>query len=109
MNPSGQTFASLVRDVILPLINAAIPVLAALAIAVFFIGVVRYVASAGGAKEKVQGRELLMWGIVALFVLFCIWGIVAILKTTFFGSSGAAGTSTDSNRVIFFGGPNYDY
>lgn len=81
---SGYTFAGLVQYKIVPIINAAIPLLASIAIIIFFWGVIRYIASSGGAKEHVEGRRLLLWGIIALFVLFSIWGIIGILKATFF-------------------------
>ncbi len=79
----GRTFAELVGCVI-SIFNAVIPLLAVLAIIIFFWGVIRYIASSGGAKEHVEGRQFLLWGIIALFVLFSIWGIIRILKATFF-------------------------
>ncbi len=85
------TFASLVRDTVLPIMNGLIALLSAIAVAVFFIGLVRYVASAAGAQEKVQGKELIFWGIIALFVMVCLYGLLAILKATFFPGSGGQG------------------
>lgn len=78
----GRTFAELVGCFV-SIINAAIPLLATIALILFFWGVIRYIASSGGAKEHVEGREFLLWGIIALFVLFSIWGIIRILRATF--------------------------
>ena len=77
------TFKEFVQYQILPLINAGIAFLFSAAVAVFFYGIVRFIASSAGAKDKVQGRELMLWGIVALFVMVAVWGIVAVLKATF--------------------------
>lgn len=64
-----------------------VSVLAALALVAFFIGLVRYVHAAGDAKGHAEGRERIIWSLIALFILFSIWGILNILSITFFGSA----------------------
>ena len=64
-------------------INAyLIPLLIAVAVIVFFWGIVRYIAS-GGEDGKGKGRSLMLWGVLALFVMVSVFGILQILKGTF--------------------------
>lgn len=58
-------------------------ILAALAVLVFFWGLVRYIWSAGSAESKESGKKIMVWGVVALFVLFSIFGIVRFLQNSF--------------------------
>ncbi|MDE1924718.1 MAG: hypothetical protein KGH79_00870 [Patescibacteria group bacterium] len=83
---SGATFASIVESVIL-LINLLLGVLAALAIVVFFYGLVLYVYKSGDAHAHEEGRERIVWSLIALFALFSIWGILALLQISFFGGT----------------------
>lgn len=66
-----------------------IPFLGVLAFLVFVWGVARYIKSAGNEKEIKDSKNLLIWGVVGLFVLVTIWGIIAFLRSEFgFGSGG---------------------
>ena len=63
-------------------ISAAIPVLIALAVLAFMWGIVMYLF---GKKE--DGRSMMLWGIIALFVMTSVWGLVGILRGTLFGDN----------------------
>lgn len=64
-----------------------IPFLAALAFLFFVYGVAKFIKSAGSEKEIKDSKNILVWGIVGLFVLVTIWGIIAFLQSDFgFGS-----------------------
>lgn len=65
-----------------------------IALIVFIWGVVRMVLGMqGGESDKViaEGKKRMVWGLIGLFVLISIWGIVAIL-VTIFGTTGATPT-----------------
>lgn len=71
---------------ILALVNTALPVLVGLAVLVFFWGLVLYIFSIGGEgddKKQKQGRNLMIWGIIAFFVMLSLFGIIRIAQTTF--------------------------
>ncbi|MBN2094019.1 MAG: hypothetical protein JW740_01460 [Candidatus Zambryskibacteria bacterium] len=55
-----------------------IPIAFTLALLLFFWGVVKYIWSVGTEKE--QGKKVMVWGIVALFVMSSVWGLVAFLR-----------------------------
>ena len=80
-----MTLSDLVSKTI-GLINLIIPVIIALGMVMFMWTAVRYVRQAGGeGASEVRGQ--LLWGIIALFVIFTIWGLVNILCLTFLGQS----------------------
>jgi hypothetical protein len=60
-----------------------IPLAVSIEILFFVIGVIRYLANAENEKERTEGNKFMVWGIVALLVTFCFWGLVGILSNTF--------------------------
>jgi hypothetical protein len=44
-------------------------------------GVIKYVI-AGDVKDKEEGKKFLMWGLIGLFVMVSVWGIVALVSNT---------------------------
>ncbi|MEN9921256.1 MAG: hypothetical protein RLZZ517_234 [Candidatus Parcubacteria bacterium] len=65
------------------LISAAIPVLIALAVLAFMWGIVMYLFT--GDKEK--GKDMMLWGVIALFVMTSVWGLVGILRGSIFNTN----------------------
>ena len=63
-------------------LNAIIPILLLLALVVFLWGVFRYVTS-GDSEDKAKARDLMIYGIIALFVMVSVWGLVNVLVATF--------------------------
>lgn len=66
------------------IVNAVVPVLFALALLVFFWGLSNFILNAGNEEKRTQGKQTLIWGSIALFVIFSIWGILFTLQNTFF-------------------------
>ena len=81
-----RTFADLVY-LLISFINPLAAILSMVAILIFFWGIVKYIYSAGGEGHE-QGRQLIVWGLIALFVLFSVWSLANILVSTFFGGGG---------------------
>jgi len=57
-----------------------IPILIAAALVMFFVGLIQYVLKAGGKGGK-QGRNYMMWGLVALFVMISVYGIIRLAQS----------------------------
>lgn len=71
---------------------------AAAALLVFFWGLAKFILAVGGDEEAVkQGRTLMIWGILALFVMTSIWGIVY-----FIGDEIFPGASYEAPRIPTF-------
>ena len=71
-------FANLISRAIIPLLFAA-------ALVIFIWGVIQYMMSANDQTKREEGKKFIMWGIVSLFVMTAIWGILSILAGTFGG------------------------
>ncbi len=63
--------------------KSVIPLIFALAVAMFVWGVVQYVINDDEEAKKAKGRQFMIWGIIALTVMVSVWGLVKILGNTF--------------------------
>jgi preprotein translocase subunit SecG len=64
------------------LLGYAVPVIIALAVVWFIFSIFMYViASNEEGKAKAKGQ--IIWGIVGLFIIISVWGLVGILSSTF--------------------------
>jgi len=64
------------------LVSNLVKLAIALALLVFFWGLVKFIFKIGGDEKAVaQGRPLMIWGLVALFVIISVWGLVRLLQT----------------------------
>lgn len=81
---SEGTFSSLVAKLV-GIINVTVPVLISLAIVLFFFhtGKGIFGSAKSGAEAKSQLKETLLWGVLIIFVMVSIWGILNIFGSEF--------------------------
>ncbi len=65
------------------IINAIIPIILALAVLAFFWGLMTYLFSGDSTENKGKGINIMIMGIIAIFVMVSIWGIIRVLQSTF--------------------------
>jgi hypothetical protein len=65
------------------LINRLIPLVIGIGVLVFLWGLVGYVTAGGDEEKRKNARSLMIYGIIVLFVMVSVWGLVRILVTTF--------------------------
>jgi hypothetical protein len=58
------------------ILNMVIPVLIALALVVFFVGLIQYIWRRKG------GREIMIAGLVGLFIMVSVWGIIRLAQNS---------------------------
>lgn len=68
------------------IINTLITIVAGLALLVFFWGLVRFIFKLGSEADIEQGRKLMVWGLIALFVMISVWGIIRFIELEVFGT-----------------------
>lgn len=72
---------------LLQFFNYVYYLLMTLVLVVFFWGLARFILSAGDERGRTNGRSMMLWGIVGIFVLVSLWAIVYF----FTGSLGLDG------------------
>ncbi|MFA5783203.1 MAG: hypothetical protein WC868_13125 [Bacteroidales bacterium] len=63
--------------------SSALPLIIALAVAMFIWGIVQYVINSDEEAKKAKGKQFMIWGLIGLIVMFGVWGIVKIVGNTF--------------------------
>jgi amino acid transporter len=58
--------------------STLIPIAFALAVLFFFWGVALYVLKSG--EQKDEGKKIMVWGVIALFVMTSVWGLVRFIQ-----------------------------
>jgi hypothetical protein len=67
---------------LIDLVSSAIPVVIGIAVLVFLWGLFKYTVSDDETKKR-DAKQVIIYGIVTLFVMVALWGLVFILAETF--------------------------
>lgn len=78
---TGPTVFNLLGT-ITAIMNVVIPILITLAVLYTIWGVIKY-ATAKESDDQAEGRRVIISGIIGLFVIVSIWGLVAVINSTF--------------------------
>lgn len=70
-------------SMILGFISYLIPLLIAIGLLVFLWGMAKFILHAEEDEKREEGRQLMMWGAIGLFVMVSFWGLTKILLGTF--------------------------
>src|SRR3989344_1091105 len=81
--PSGPKTIGDILSSVWEIITAFIPVAFGVAVVFFFFGIAKFVLHAGDDRARTEGKQIMLWGILALFVISSIWGIVFLLANFF--------------------------
>jgi TRAP-type C4-dicarboxylate transport system permease small subunit len=76
LNALIKTSQSIITSILIPLAFA-------LCLLYFFWGIAKYIRGAGDEKAVEEGRRIMVWGVVALFVVSSIWGIIVFIRQEF--------------------------
>lgn len=63
------------------IVAVALPIVVAIALLVFFWGLVRFIFAQGNEETKTEAKKVMLWGIIALFVMVSVWGLVRFIAT----------------------------
>ncbi len=78
---SPANFKELIENTLIGcILSPLIPLLFGVTLVVFLWGIFRFILSEGDAKKT--GKGVMLWGIVGLFVIASLWGLVKILQST---------------------------
>lgn len=93
---SASTIQDVLRNLTLP-IQLATTLIVALSLLAFFWGMAMYVFGSSNDDKRKKGIPMMVWGIVALFVMLSIFGIINMLQATFLVGGGTIQVPKISN------------
>lgn len=59
------------------------PLLISISVIVFIVGVIKYIANGDDSTKREEGRNFILYGLIGLFVIVSVWGLVGVLQGTF--------------------------
>lgn len=76
---NNSEVVSIQGKILTGIVNPIIVILSALAFAWFMYGVTRFVIMKDNEQERSNGKKHIIFGILALVIIFSIWGILNVL------------------------------
>jgi hypothetical protein len=73
------TLTELITGYFLPIVNSLTVLFGMLALLVFFKGLASFIFKADDSKNHQAGKDLMIYGVIALFVMVSIFGILRFL------------------------------
>ncbi len=49
----------------------------------FFWGIFKFVLSSGNPSDHEEGKKAILWGLIGMFIMFSVFGIIHIILNTF--------------------------
>lgn len=83
LSDAGGTTIGTILGKISEILNSVIPILMILATLIFLWGIISYITASGDEEKLKSARTYIIWGLIALFVMVAVWGLVQVLLTTF--------------------------
>jgi hypothetical protein len=83
-----ENLTTLINFFTCTIMNAVIPLLIALSVAGFVYGIMKFFLNPDNEEKRKAGKGFMLWGLITLFVIVTLWGVVAIFSSTFL--NGAA-------------------
>ncbi len=69
------------------ILQPIVSLLMAAAVAYFLFGVMKFVKDQGSEESQVEGKKHMMWGIIGLFIMVSVWGILNFINSFVLGFS----------------------
>lgn len=71
-----------------------VPLLMSVAIVMFFWGIVKFIANMDDENARSGGKSLMVWGMIAIFVMVSFWGIIGYFQESLGLSGGPIDTGS---------------
>lgn len=78
-----MTATELTNKIVEYIINPLILLLFSLALLVFFWGLAQFILNMGSEEDRSTGKRHMLWGIIGMFIMFAVYGILGALAGTF--------------------------
>ena len=64
------------------ILQPLIYLLVAVAFVYFLFGIYKFVAGQNNEENQEEGKKHMIWGLVGLFIMFSVWGIINFIQST---------------------------
>ena len=72
-----------IGNIVTYIIQPIMTLLFALALAYFVWGLAQFILNADSSDERTKGKEKIIWGIIGLFIMTAVIGILSVVTNTF--------------------------
>ena len=81
------------------ILDIIVPVLVTIAVFIVIWGIFQFVLNAGDEEKRKEGRSKILWGVVGIFLMFSVWGLISILLNTFALNNTSTGVTVPSVQI----------
>ncbi len=92
---TAATISGILGKISTGILKPFVYILMILSTIVFIWGVIKFISAAGNPNKKEEGKQILIWGLVGLFVIAGMWSLATIIQSTFFTSNETIITPSD--------------
>lgn len=92
MLANAQTTVGSLLQLVSRTLNSLVPLAIGLAVVIFLFGVIKFITAGGDEEGRKTARQMMLWGVIGLFVMVSVWGLVQVLNATTSINQGGTGT-----------------
>ena len=78
--PNTSRIFALVGD-LKRLLDLLIPIAITIALLFFIWGLAMFILASGDEEKRKEGKQRMIWGVIALFIMASIWGLVRFIQS----------------------------
>ena len=79
------------------IVSLIVPLLITIALVIFIWGIISYITAGADEDKRAEARNVILYGVIGLFAIVSVWGLVAIIQNTF----GVTDTGTITPQYNF--------
>lgn len=64
------------------ILSSIVPIMVTLALIYFIYGLAEYISVSGNEAKKAEGKNIMIYGTIAMFMIVSIWGVVQFIGKT---------------------------
>ena len=80
---NAATTLETIIDAATDVVVLVVPGLITLALAIFIWGVIKYITAGDSEEGRSKARNTIIYGVIGLFAIVAVWGLVQVLGNTF--------------------------
>ena len=77
-----MTFSDLVFNTVLPLLQGVVVVILSLTVLYILWSGIQMIIGADNAQRRADLRSSLIWGVIVIFIMVSVWGIIEIMQVS---------------------------